>query len=198
MWWLLIPAGIGFFVGLLKGVTEQEFEAAKRWNTQQRDVKDRIEKKREEIERALKDAYISFDFQYLVGLHFDSVRTSDIAYELLIDAKQSVNTLRRLIKAIDERIEQIRLERSYTSEQKKKVEIFKEIISLKEQREMFYNELKTLRDQQLHFSHEVKKLNAITRSLKVAIRDGCGSRGKEWYDRLEQRTAIKRKKIASN
>jgi hypothetical protein len=49
-----------------------------------------------------------------------------------------------------------------------------------------------LQKQQNSFNNELQKFNSTTKELKELIRERCGSRGREWYHRLDDRTRKRR------
>ena len=69
----------------------------------------------------------------------------------------------------------------------------RQVQSLYKLRETLFPDKDILKAQRDNFLAEVKRLNNQTRTLKEAIRDRTGSKGKDWYERLSARVAEKRR-----
>lgn len=192
-WWAvgaLTLFGVGAAV-VLSSVSKEEREARERWAVKHADAERTVEEHRKNIEAHIRDAQLSYDFRFLTGLHFSSLRVADNAFGLLNDARSSLATIYQILDRITEQkdIQKARLSGAKPQDRKN---IFSEIGSLNEFKSSVLGDLTKVKPQRAHLSEEVKRLNEQTRNLKMAIRDRCGHKGREWYDRLEARSLSRR------
>ncbi len=192
-WWAagaIALFGIGTAV-ILSSVSKEEYEARERWATKHSEAKKTVEAHRTNIESHIRDAQQSFDFHSLINLHFSSLRAADNAYGLFNDARTSLSSIYQILDRINE---QKNFQKSSLSEVglKDSKSIVSEIRSLDEFKSSVLGDLVDLKSQKEHLFAEVKRLNEQTHHLKIAIRDRCGQKGKEWFDRLEARSISRR------
>ena len=214
-WWL-IPVGglVGGLAGGLIGhiysaVSEEEREARQRWEEMLWEVERSVEEHQRNIEAHFAQAQYSYNFQVLVDEHYLSMKTADVAYKLLDDARSSENGMNKMLKeAKDQRTllrERLKEARKIKDKgfiffkkprEKKNKALIRDIeLQLKEIRELresIFEDRDKVKAQRLSFLQEVRELNNRTRELKELIRDECGTRGLDWFNRLEERTRRRR------
>ena len=192
MFWVIVPImAVGVVAAIMSSASEGERNARRNWESKREEVKKTVEEHRRNIETHLKQAQQSYDFHFLVDLHFSSHRVADSAYKLLNDARDSLGaTIRILNQAFSKKNElKSKLE---TSARELKEEYLTEIRSLNEFINKVLEDKKTMESQRDGLHTEVKRLNAQTAELKGAIRDRCGEKGRDWHQRLEQRAQANR------
>ncbi len=208
---LLIPvAVVGGIVALIyKAVSDEEREASQRWEEMLWDVERSVEEHRRNIEAHLAQAQYSYNFQILVDEHYASMKTADAAYKLLDDARNTENGLNKMLKeAKDQRTlfrERLKEAKKIkdkgfiffkkTREKKNKTlirDIELQLKEIRELRESAFDGRDKVKAQKASFLQEVQRLNNRTRELKELIRDQCGIRGLDWFNRLEERTRKRR------
>jgi len=189
---------VSFAVGAIIGsLSENEKTARRRWHSKRVELKRTIEEHRKNIERHIYEAQESYDFVFLVDLHYSSHRVADEAYKCLNDARASIDSLERCIEKINTSKDNFKSQLDGASTETRK-HCLAEIRSLHEFKENVIEDLKTVTTQRNDFFSELKRLNEQTRNLKEAIRDRCGNRGWDWYERLEQRTRYRNNKKYSS
>ncbi len=194
MWWLLPIAGAGLAVAaILNAVSDSEREARQNWEDLRDEVERTVEEHRLNIEEHLAEIEESYEFHVLVDLHYSSFRVADQAYSLLRDAKTSLNAIKRMLDKSRKRKKELKseLDRLGKGNGERK-EVLAEIRVINDFRQDLFNDLDEVRDQKQDLADEVQLFNERTRELKYAIRDRCGWRGEEWYERLEERIRRKR------
>lgn len=148
-----------------------------------------IRKARREIEIEIKNANMQ-KFHELCELHYRSIQIANNAKQALDHAKNTLdifyetrrkcydNMNRLSVEYIEQRaaknwdrIERIRGDQS----------------SLKELKNGLHEQIDIIRDKRELFYMELKELNQKTRELKYHIKN-IGSRGEDWFSRLEERT----------
>ena len=96
-----------------------------------------------------------------------------------------------LVEAKSKR-EELKEKKRATRSREDRAEIQKEIDLLNELRAGIFPDKDAVKAQRDELHAAVRRMNERTRELKLAIRDRCGSKGRDWYDRLEARTAARR------
>jgi len=195
MWWL-IPIGIGVGLKLLyDAVSEAEYEARERWESKREDVEKSIEDHRRNIEKHIQKAQRSYDFHFLVDLHYSSSQVANLAYQLLDDARKSFSGMSKMLKKSKEQRSALQQELEDARRIKDRNRIHETIEQLKmvnELRKSIFEDRDRVKEQKAQFLSEVQRLNNQTRELKEFIRDRCDDGGQEWYDRLEARKRSRR------
>ena len=192
-WWVvgaLALFGVGT-AAVLSSVSKDERDARERWATKHSEAERSVEEHILNIESHLRDAQSSYDFHFLTNLHFSSLRVADNAYGLLRDARTSLATMYQILDKITEQ-KNVQKSTLPTANFKEKKEIFSEISDLNKFKSSVLGDLAKVKPQKAHLFSEVKRLNEQTHSLKIAIRDRCGERGRDWFARLEARSLSRR------
>jgi len=195
MWWL-IPIGVGVGLKLLyDAVSEEEYEARQRWEDKREEIERSIEEHQRNIEDHINQAQRSYDFHFLIDLHYSSMKVANSAYQLLDDAKSSFNGMSKMLKKSKEQRTalQSELEKAKKAKDKNAIhEVIEQLKMLNDLRKNVFADRDKVKVQKDQFLSEVKRLNNQTRELKEFIRDRCDDGGRKWYDRLEARKQAKR------
>ncbi len=187
MWWLLGPIAVGAVALIVSSLSEDEKKARERWQSKREEVEKTVECHRKNIEEHIASAQQSYDFYVLVDIHYSSHKIADSAYELLKDARRSITTIKNILNNVTLKKNELKLSIDVSKPDNKKA-ILAEIRSLNEFKSTIIGDLSTLKTQRDNFLAEVQRLNAQTAILKLAIRDRCGEKGRDWFDRLEYRS----------
>lgn len=191
MWWLIPIGVVGVGLKLLyDSVSDDEFEARERWENKRIEVEKTIEEHQENIDIHLQQSQSSYDFYFLNELHYSSVKVSNVAYQLLDDSRTSFRGINKILKEAKERkkLLQSKLDKYKKEKNYNKIdEIKKELKMVNDLRRNVFDDRDKLELQKDSFLQEVQRLNHQTRELKELIRDRCGSKGEDWYFRLEDR-----------
>ena len=191
MWWL-IRVGLKL---LYDAVSEEEYKARERWESKREEVEKSIDDHRRSIENHIQEAQCSYDFHFLVDLHYSSSQVANSAYQLLDDARKSFSGMSKMLKKSKEQRSALQQELEEARRIKDRNKIHETIEQLKmvnELRRSVFEDRDRVKDQQTHFLSEVQRLNNQTKELKEFIRDRCDDGGQEWYDRLEARKKARR------
>jgi hypothetical protein len=196
-WWKLTSGAGAIFVGIaivqiISSITEEERIARINWLQDRNRLERTIDEHRRNISLYIDRAQQSIDYQFLVDLHYSSHRVADHAYALLTDARKSINTMHRILDESKMRKEELKKQLDYIKNYETRKNIKKEIHEINKLRRSVIDDLKKVKSERSHFENEVKKFNKQTRELKLLIRDRCGEKGSDWYNRLEQRKRQRR------
>ncbi len=190
----MIPALVAAGAAAIHFLSETDREARRRRDEAQRDLELSIEEHEQRIERYLQESDSSYRYEELRQFHYSSFRVADQAYKLL---HSRYDTIRDLNKRIGKLLKlRIKLQKQASKSESK------------EERRAIWAELKTCSTQIRELDRYVREENAIaegfkrkldhfnqtTMRLKYQIRDHCGWKGQQWYERSEER---KRQRNAS-
>lgn len=184
----LVGAGIWIYNEL----EEQSSTERERWRSKRKEVEQSIEWHEEQIEKHLDEARHSYDFKVLVDMHYSCVKVADQAYSLLKDARTSLNKIGEAIVKTKEQRTLLFEKKKKSDSKEEKIEIQEEINSLQELRAKLFSDKDEIKSQRNAFQERVRELNSKTHTLKMNIKERTGSRGLEWYQRLEERKARRR------
>ena len=195
MWWL-IPIGVGGVAALIyNAVSEKEREARQRWEENRWEVERSIVEHHRNIEVHFNQAQYSYNFHVLVDEHYGSMKAADAAYKLLDDVHSSLDGMNKMLKEAKDQRTCLQEELQKARRQKDRALIRDTIEQLKivhEMRKNLFDDRDKVKAQRVSFLQEVRRLNNRTRELKELIRDECGPRGLDWFNRLEERTRRRR------
>ncbi|WP_146749207.1 hypothetical protein [Paracidovorax anthurii] len=119
------------------------------------------------------------------------MKVADQAYSLLKDARVSQRKIGEAIRKTKEQLDLLFSKKRVSRDFGEKSEIQAEISSLQELRAKLFGDRDEIEVQRNQFEAKVKDLNAKTHDLKTSIRDRTGSKGQDWYARLEARKQLR-------
>ncbi|MEI6706064.1 MAG: hypothetical protein WCK96_02895 [Methylococcales bacterium] len=198
MLWL-IPVGIGvigFGLKLLSDiVSEDEYRARSNWQAKRVEVEKSLSDHQANIETHINRAQHSYDYHFLTNLHYSSQQVANAAYKLLDDAKKSLSGINKMLVSAKQQREQLQQTLETARANKDKALIHDTIEQLKmvnELRKSVFEDRDNIQQEKDSLLAELQKLNNRTRELKDLIKNRCGSKGSDWYYRLEARKQQKR------
>ena len=194
MWWL-IPVGIVALKLLHNVVSEDEYRARSNWQAKRVEVEKSLSDHQANIETHINHAQHSYDFHFLTDLHYSSLQVANAAYTLLDDAKKSLSGINKMLVSAKQQREQLQQTLEIARANKDKAVIHDTIEQLKmvnELRKSVFDDRDNIQQERDRLLAELQKLNNRTRELKDLIKNRCGSKGSDWYYRLEARKQQKR------
>lgn len=192
MWWMVPVGVVGAAAAIYAYFSSEEREAAERWQRDRARVERTLEEHRRNIEANIAAAELSANYRFLLDLHHSSFRIADEAYRLKRDADATLDTMRRMLDDAKSRRADFQRELRVARAPEERARLRDEVQMLHELIDTVQPRFRQVIDEKRHFAAELARLNEQTRALKEAIRDRCGSRGREWYERLEARNAARR------
>jgi len=190
--WFLIPIAGLVIAGIVALASEEEVSARQNWENKYQGAKDEVDQLRRDIERHLGNNRLSYDFYALNDYYYASFRAADSAYQLLTDSRTSLASLKRMIGAANQKRRAIDLQLKGALDREVKAEQIRELRNLTQFRDALQVEFNLVLDQKRDFANAVERLNAQTSNIKAAMRERCGSKGREWYANLENRISSRR------
>lgn len=188
--WLLAPIGLGVVVKVIyDSISEDEKTARKRWKKKRKQAEKSIKEHRKNIKKHIKQAKKSYDFHFLADLHYSSMKVANSAYQLLDDVRISLYGMNKMLKISKEQKSKLQDELENLKKNRDKKALYETIEQLKmvnELRKNIFEDRDKIYLQKESFLLEVKRLNNQTRELKELIRDRCGNKGREWYNRRQK------------
>lgn len=181
MFWLAVPAAL--YIGY-KLLTREEENSYNNWRSKREEVEKTLDEHKEHIKKHIEDAQSSYDFHFLVEMHYSSMKVADAAYKTLKEAKPATDAIFRTLKEtklMKKNLENELVIAKQNKDKKNIKRIYDELKNINEFRKGLFVEKDTLVNQQNNFLTKVRELNHQTRELKLYIRDRCGSRGESWY-----------------
>ncbi len=187
MYWIL-AAPIAFLAySIYDRFSNKEKKAKKNWEENRLNVEKRIKEQERKIESYLAYKKTEEDYYNLIDVHFSSMRIADQAYNLLTYSKIYYDAMNRNIKLTSDRKDKILKLFQTKIKYEKKLKLTEELEQIKEVRKALFNDKETLNNQTKEFKIKLKEFNKRTSKFKFQIRDNCGVKGKEWFERGEQR-----------
>ncbi len=183
---------IGAGVWIYNELQEQSSRERERWRSKRDEVQRSIEWHEEQIENHLDDARDSYDFKVLIDMHHSCVKVADQAYLLLKDARTSLDKIGEAIVKTKEQRGLLFSAKKEAKSKTERTELQEEIDSIQELRSKLFDDKDEIKKQRDEFQSKVKDLNHKTHMLKISIKERTGSRGIDWYERLEARKAQRR------
>lgn len=111
---------------------------------------------------------LSERFDYYINLHYRSFTAADLCHAKLEEIRPHDADIRRIISRLNDRNDFLRVDKN----------TYDQLISLRNTTGDICNLLKQRRD----------RLNQQTGIIRDKIRDECGQRGRDWYNRLMERS----------
>ena len=184
----LLLGAIG--ISIYNAASDEEKESRNRWKEKRKEVELTIEEHQKRIDKHIAKAQGSYDYNLLINLHYSSMMCANRAYKLLDDARDSLSGINKMLRKSKAEKKKIQKEIDCASRERDwglKKELIDKIKMVNELRQGLFDEREKIVQQKENFLYEVRRLNNQTRKLKEYIRDRCGEKGRDWYNRLEER-----------
>ena len=194
IWVLPVLAAVGIGAWIYNAVTEEEQQAQRDWQKKRNSVEKNVLKRRKEIEHHIRQAQSSYNFQYLVQMHYSSVQIANTAYKLLDDARISLRAIGTMINNTKQRKLSLERDLAFAKGQKNRaavVRIIEELKQINASRRALFEEKDKQKAEKDNLYQEVKQLNQQTGELKQHISHRCGSKGQIWFQNLERRKKLR-------
>lgn len=149
---------------------------------------------RNSIKDHLKQAETHAEFYRLVEEHFEAIQVSNVAYANLKDARETLNAMNKALRKTKKVKGELKdkLNECHHKNKKERSQYLEEIRKLNKFRTELFEQRDILMAQKEDYLEKVHDLNHQAHKLKVLIRDNTGSKGRDWYQRLEERKANRR------
>lgn len=183
----MIPALVAAGAAALHFLSEADREARRRRDDAQRDMELSIEEHERRIDRYLQESDSSYRYEELRQFHFSSFKVADQAYQLLQARFTTIRDLKKRIGKLLEFKNELKKQASVARSYKERVAIWAELKTCSTQIRELDRYVREEYDIAERFKHKLDHFNHTTHRLKLQIRDHCGWKGQQWYERSEER-----------
>lgn len=185
MYWVIGAVAVGALVWL----SSEEDSARSDYQNAGRHLERETKKRRAELASIRKNRALAADFYRHNELYFASVQTANACYDLYDKQKKLVKMFAQKKAMFDQQITELKKQRDTATGQQKQA-IREELTKTREYFAQAKEQLAVLAEEKERLLAEVRYLNQETRELKLYMRDNCGKKGRDWYQRgLERQRA---------
>jgi len=185
----LALVGVGLVI--YNELEEQSSASRRRWHSKHLEVQRSIKWHEEQIEHHLDEVKQSYDFKTLIDMHYSCVKVANQAYILLKDARTSLDKIGEALGKTRTQRELLFTKKKALKNKEERQEIQEEISSIQNLRKKLFSDKDEIKKQRDSFLNRVKELNNKTHTLKISIKERTGSKGQDWYERLEARKQLR-------
>jgi len=141
---------------------------------------------------AEKRAYYASEKEFYthVDLHFSSMQTASAMYEQYENHKKIVAMFKNKQQSFGNCIGELKKQRDAASSTKKQA-IRDQLKQIRQQFNETKEQLILLAEAKEDLLIEVRQLNLATREYKLYIKDNCGRKGRDWYERGLERARLR-------
>ena len=192
MWEALgIALGVMVVGTLIDAFDDATADKKRSWERNREEFNREYQYHRRSIENHLKQAETYAEFYRLVGEHFQATQVANVAYANLKDARETLNTMNKALRKTKKVKGELKdkLNQCHHKNKKERSQYLEEIRKLNKFRTELFEQRDILMAQKEDYLMKVHDLNQQAHQLKILIRDNTGSKGYEWYQRLEERKA---------
>lgn len=161
-------------IGGLMILASEEDKAVREYET----AIDKFEREKKkyirEIESIRNKSSLNIEFQKHIKLHFESFTWANEYYDKLTQGRNLLTKILEEKKALNDLLEKGKLSTSDLEKTRKSISDYE-------------NYIQVLKKKNIQASRSVKELNHQTHLLKLYIRDNFGSKGQNWYAKLESK-----------
>lgn len=195
MWFLIPIAAVAVGLAYLyENVTEEEKRAAQAWKEKRNELEQTIEDHERNIRSYLRARTQILNYHEMVEYHYSSVQVANAAYNLMKDSQVALFGLNNLIHKTNIHRKNLQRDIELAKQKNEKQIVYekiKEIKIINVIRTQQFEERDILKQQTEEFNKKLRELNIQTSEIKEKIRISCGQRGRDWYDRLENRKKLR-------
>lgn len=188
----LIGIGSVIAYGLYKAMQSRTESTQKTWADARTQVKEKLSEQQSLLNQFYFHHQQQRTFHELCNLHYQSHNVANDVYKQL-------QTPRTLIRELNKSLHEAKIKQQELQQQLNpqldhitRTHKLQEIKHLKDLRRCLFEHRDALQQEIDTLQQQLHTLNADTSKLKERIRDTCGSRGQEWYQRLQLRITNRR------
>ena len=185
---------VGAILGAKYYFSQSEKEAKQNWENKRQEAQKTLEEHQSFIDENLAKAENSYDFHYLTEIHYSSMMVGNEAYSLLKDARKTLNGINQLLTKSVKHKKNLQAQIDIKETQNKK-DLKEELTALNKMRKGLFNEKELINKEQEGMLEQVRRLNKGTGTLKLHIKNHCGNKGDNWYNKIE---ANKKRRASKN
>lgn len=187
MYWVL---GVAAAVGVVAWLSNEEQNACASYNAASRRLSEETAQRQQQIAERHANYAKNQDFYTHIELHYASHLTASALYEQYSDHKKLVAMFYDKKQQFGRCIASLKTQLRYTvGMQKEQIKV--QLQQMREQFAQAKQQLTILHELKTELLYELRNLNAATREYKLYIRDHCGQKGHDWYERGLERKRLR-------
>lgn len=186
MYWVI---GAVAAVGVVAWLSSEEQSACASYHASSRRLSEETAQRQQQIAERRANYEKNQDFYEHINLHHTSHMTANALYESLTDHKKIVAIFREKKNKFGRCIGELKKQRDKATGIQKQ-QIRQELQQMRDQFNKAKDQLIILAKEKERKLAEIRQINQATREYKIHIRDHCGQKGCDWYER-----GVERKKL---
>lgn len=187
MYWVL---GIAAAVGVVAWLSNEEQNACASYNLSSRRLSEETAQRQQQIAERRANYEKNQDFYEHIELHHASHLTADALYKELENHKKIVAIFRAKQQSFGKCIGELKKQRDAATGSQKQA-IREQLQQMREQFNEAKEYLVMLAEEKERKLIQIRQINQSTREYKLYIRDYCGQKGRDWYERGIERVRLR-------
>lgn len=188
MYWVIGAVAV---VGVVAWLNGEEERACTNYHASSHRLSTETHQRQQQIAERRANYAKNQDFYEHVELHHASHLTADALYKELDNHKKIVDIFRRKQQSFGQCIGELKKQRDAATGSQKQA-IREQLQQMREQFNEAKEQLVLLAEAKEQKLLEIRQINQSTREYKLYIRNHCGDKGRDWYER-----SIERKRLNS-
>ena len=182
MYWAIGGAVAVGLVGVYAWLSSEEQSAYNDYCTSSRRVYKQSRQRQQQLRHLRKNNQLAQDYYKHIELHYQAVQTANACYEIYNQHKQILNMLYKKKKELGICIRNLKEQRNHATAPDKKV-IINNLQIIRQYFQEVKDEIEKVKQEKEKQLQQVRQLNQATREFKLYIKDNCGKKGRDWYQR---------------
>lgn len=187
MYWVI---GMVAAAGIVAWLSSEEQAACTNYHASSRKLSTETSQRQQQIAKRRANYAKNQDFYEHIELHHASHLTAAALYETLDNHKQIVAIFHRKKQAFGHCIGELKQQREAATGIKKQA-IREQLQQMRAQFNEARDQLVMLAEEKDRKLTELREINQATREYKLYIRNHCGQKGRDWYERGLERARLR-------
>ena len=187
MFYVLGVAAVGVLA--YAWLSSEEQSAINSYHSSSRRLAREVNERQQQLSSYRRNNRAAEDFYQHIELHYNSVLTANHCYILYDEQKQILKMLNGRIDVLVQQLNMLKKQRD-SADNAQKPQIREQLNTVRSFLKQANLERANIKQQKEALLFELRDINHKTRELKLYLRDNCGNKGRDWYQRsLERRSA---------
>ena len=187
MYWVIGAVAV---VGVVAWLNGEEERACANYHASSHRLSTETRQRQQQIAERRANYAKNQDFYKHIELHHASHLTADALYKELDNHKKIVDIFRNKQQTFGQCIGELKRQRD-TATGTKKQDIREQLQQMRTQFIEAKDQLVMLAEEKERKLVELRQINQATREYKLYIRDHCGDKGRDWYERGLERARLR-------
>ncbi|MBB3106126.1 chromosome segregation ATPase [Psychrobacter luti] len=187
MYWVIGAVAVA---GVVAWLNSEEQAACTNYHASSRRLSTETSQRQQQIAERRANYEKNQNFYEHIELHHASHLTADALYKELESHKKIVAMLREKQQSFGQCIGELKQQRDAAKSDQKQF-IKEQLKQMREQLNEAKEYLVMLSEEKEHKLTQIRQINNATREYKLYIRDYCGEKGRDWYERSAERARLR-------